>query len=216
MLLMSLIIVLTLLCPGNNGDKGGATPSSDGGTCSSSSCQGKGKARSDSKPQIKTEKENSKYSKSSNQGEKDEEIPKLAYRTTWDHNWDRQYPKGNAKKPNSTRTIIIIRHGQFQLVQTDQDQSKPILTNVGKVQSKLTGKRLKAMNIPISHVYYSATVSAAETADQICKIVSCKNKEATKALAEGAPPIEPVPPINHWKPSKKVTTLVLFQPFVHY
>ncbi|EDV23560.1 uncharacterized protein TRIADDRAFT_5385, partial [Trichoplax adhaerens] len=106
-------------------------------------------------------------------------------------------------KPNATRTILIVRHGQFRLVHVEKDKTKPVLTDLGRVQAKLTGKRLKAMNIPISNVYYSATVSAAETADQICKIITCKNKEATKALSEGAPPIEPVPPVQYWKPSKK-------------
>ena len=78
----------------------------------------------------------------------------------WDHNWDKRDPdslvkplKSNASEeeletyqnkikdatPTATRTYILVRHGQYEMKDTDEER---ILTPLGREQANSTGERL--------------------------------------------------------------------------
>ena len=79
---------------------------------------------------------------------------------SWDHNWDKRAPdslvkplKSNASEeelethqkkvqdatPTATRTYILVRHGQYEMKDTDEER---ILTPLGREQANSTGERL--------------------------------------------------------------------------
>lgn len=60
--------------------------------------------------------------------------PKVPY-PHWDSNWD-----GRESQSKSTRHILLIRHGQY--CEEDSDDSRRVLTALGRRQAELTGKRL--------------------------------------------------------------------------
>ena len=117
----------------------------------------------------------------------------------WDDNWD----KRAHEKPTATRHIILVRHGQYNLKgATAQDK---YLTDLGREQATLTGKRLKALGLDkkISVVVESTMIRAQETNKLICQELGFNAKlvdfESSNLLREGAP-IEPEPPASHWVP----------------
>jgi serine/threonine-protein phosphatase PGAM5 len=62
----------------------------------------------------------------------------------WDHNWDGSQVKTNSEHPaTKTRHILLVRHGQYE--QGFPEDSKRILTPLGRRQAELTGQRLAAM-----------------------------------------------------------------------
>ncbi|XP_042276919.1 serine/threonine-protein phosphatase PGAM5, mitochondrial isoform X2 [Thunnus albacares] len=135
----------------------------------------------------------------------------------WDFNWDKRDPSAltNGKKkesatedpsseqdngkPKATRNILLIRHSQYNL--SGISDKERILTPLGREQAELTGKRLAALGLKYDVLIHSSMARATETANIISKhlpdlgvdLVSCD------LLREGAP-IEPVPPVTHWKP----------------
>lgn len=81
----------------------------------------------------------------------------------WDYNWDKREPeslvrplKSNAtaeeieayeakvkeKTPTARRTYILIRHGQYEMKNTDEER---ILTALGRDQANSAGERLQAI-----------------------------------------------------------------------
>lgn len=80
--------------------------------------------------------------------------PKVEY-PLWDKNWDLRHPEPTGdeeeqrqkmrklRKEGVTRHIILVRHGQYD--ETHDDDSKRILTEIGRKQANYTGKRLRAM-----------------------------------------------------------------------
>ncbi|XP_078141401.1 serine/threonine-protein phosphatase PGAM5, mitochondrial isoform X5 [Centroberyx gerrardi] len=134
----------------------------------------------------------------------------------WDFNWDKRDPstltngkkKENATedpsseqdngKPKATRNILLIRHSQYNL--SGNGDKERILTPLGREQAELTGQRLAVLGLKYDVLVHSTMARATETANIISKhlpvgveLVSCD------LLREGAP-IEPVPPVTHWKP----------------
>ncbi|XP_008295799.1 serine/threonine-protein phosphatase PGAM5, mitochondrial isoform X3 [Stegastes partitus] len=134
----------------------------------------------------------------------------------WDFNWDKRDPSSlsNGKKkesvtedpsseqdngkPKATRNILLIRHSQYNL--SGNSDKERILTPLGREQAELTGQRLAALGLKYDVLIHSSMARATETANIISKhlpgrveLVSCD------LLREGAP-IEPVPPVTHWKP----------------
>ncbi|XP_055368140.1 serine/threonine-protein phosphatase PGAM5, mitochondrial isoform X2 [Betta splendens] len=135
----------------------------------------------------------------------------------WDFNWDKRDPSAlsNGKKkespaedpsserdngkPKATRHILLIRHSQYNL--SGNSDKERILTPLGREQAELTGQRLAALGMKYDVLIHSSMSRAVETANIISKhlpgpgvdLVSCD------LLREGAP-IEPVPPVTHWKP----------------
>lgn len=136
---------------------------------------------------------------------------------SWDFNWDKRDPSSltNGKKkesstedpsseqdngkPKAMRNILLIRHSQYNL--SGLSDKERILTPLGREQAELTGSRLAALGLKYDVLIHSSMSRATETANIISKhlegvgvdLVSCD------LLREGAP-IEPVPPVTHWKP----------------
>jgi serine/threonine-protein phosphatase PGAM5 len=80
--------------------------------------------------------------------------PRVEY-PLWDENWDGRHPEstGNpdedrkraryVRKEGVTRHIILVRHGQYD--ETEKEDSKRLLTKLGREQAHLTGQRLREM-----------------------------------------------------------------------
>lgn len=132
----------------------------------------------------------------------------------WDFNWDRMghssathphAPEGESPsvvKPSATRTLILIRHGQYEYGQDDPD--KRILTSLGREQASLTGERLKEIGEKYTTIHYSTMPRATETANIISKSLPDVPMKSCDMLREGAP-IRPEPPHSTWKPEEYVS-----------
>ncbi|XP_023370726.1 serine/threonine-protein phosphatase PGAM5, mitochondrial isoform X2 [Otolemur garnettii] len=135
----------------------------------------------------------------------------------WDPNWDRREPLSliNLRKRNvesgeeelaskldhykakATRHIFLIRHSQYYV---DGSLEKDrILTPLGREQAELTGLRLASLGLKFDRIVHSSMTRAVETTDIIGKHLPGVCKVSTDLLREGAP-IEPDPPVSHWKP----------------
>ena len=131
----------------------------------------------------------------------------------WDFNWDRMghskatdphAPEGESPsvvKPSATRTLILIRHGQYEHMQDDSE--KRILTELGREQARLTGERLREMGEKYNMIYYSTMPRATETANIVSKCLPDVPTRSCDMLREGAP-IRPEPPHSTWKPEEYV------------
>ncbi|CAB1444747.1 unnamed protein product [Pleuronectes platessa] len=133
----------------------------------------------------------------------------------WDVNWDKRDPAllSNGKKkesvtedpsseqdngkPKATRNILLIRHSQYNL--SGNCDKERILTPLGREQAELTGQRLAALGLKYDVLVHSSMARATETANIISKHLSGVELVRCDLLREGAP-IEPVPPVTHWKP----------------
>ncbi|XP_020510470.1 serine/threonine-protein phosphatase PGAM5, mitochondrial isoform X3 [Labrus bergylta] len=134
---------------------------------------------------------------------------------SWDFNWDKRDPsaltngkkKDNAAedpsseqdngKPKATRNILLIRHSQYNL--SGSNDKERILTPLGREQAELTGQRLAALGLKYDVLVHSSMARATETANIISKHLTGVELLRCDLLREGAP-IEPVPPVTHWKP----------------
>ncbi|XP_037537173.1 serine/threonine-protein phosphatase PGAM5, mitochondrial isoform X2 [Nematolebias whitei] len=134
---------------------------------------------------------------------------------SWDFNWDKRDPSvlSNGKKkdsvaedpsseqdngkPKATRHILLIRHSQYNL--SGSSDRERILTPLGREQAELTGRRLAAMGLKYDVLIHSSMARATETAQIISKHLPGLELVSCDMLREGAP-IEPVPPVTHWKP----------------
>ncbi|XP_043385886.1 serine/threonine-protein phosphatase PGAM5, mitochondrial isoform X1 [Chelonia mydas] len=100
-------------------------------------------------------------------------------------------------KTKATRHIFLIRHSQYNLDgRIDKDRT---LTQLGREQAELTGRRLASLGLKFDTIIHSSMTRAMETTDIISKHLPGVKKISTDLLREGAP-IEPVPPVSHWKP----------------
>ncbi|KAK2837651.1 hypothetical protein Q5P01_014863 [Channa striata] len=133
----------------------------------------------------------------------------------WDFNWDKRDPStlSNGKKkesttedpsserdngkPKATRNILLIRHSQYNL--SGNGDKERILTPLGREQAELTGQRLAALGLKYDVLIHSSMARATETANIISKHLPGVELVSCDLLREGAP-IEPVPPVTHWKP----------------
>lgn len=133
----------------------------------------------------------------------------------WDFNWDKRDPSAlsngkkketatedpsseqNSSKPKATRNILLIRHSQYNLSgNTDREK---ILTPLGREQAEFTGQRLAELGLKYDVLIHSSMTRATETAHIISKYLPGVELMSCDLLREGAP-IEPVPPVTHWKP----------------
>ncbi|KAM4615869.1 serine/threonine-protein phosphatase PGAM5, mitochondrial isoform 2-T2 [Polymixia lowei] len=133
----------------------------------------------------------------------------------WDFNWDKRDPStltnGKKKentaedpsseqdngKPKATRNILLIRHSQYNL--SGNGDKERILTPLGREQAELTGQRLAVLGLKYDVMVHSTMARATETANIISKYLPGVELVSCDLLREGAP-IEPVPPVTHWKP----------------
>ena len=81
----------------------------------------------------------------------------------WDYNWDKREPESlvkplksnptpeeieayeakiKEKTPTARRTYILVRHGQYEMKETDEER---ILTALGREQANLAGERLSSL-----------------------------------------------------------------------
>ncbi|XP_026199361.1 serine/threonine-protein phosphatase PGAM5, mitochondrial isoform X2 [Anabas testudineus] len=136
---------------------------------------------------------------------------------SWDFNWDKRDPSSliNGKKkesatedpsserdngkPKATRNILLIRHSQYNL--SGNSDKERVLTPLGREQAELTGQRLAALGFKYDVLIHSSMARATETANIISNHLPGPGVELVSCdlLREGAP-IEPVPPVTHWKP----------------
>ncbi|XP_014303703.1 serine/threonine-protein phosphatase PGAM5, mitochondrial isoform X2 [Myotis lucifugus] len=100
-------------------------------------------------------------------------------------------------KAKATRHIFLIRHSQYH---TDAPREKDrTLTPLGREQAELTGLRLASLGLKFNKIVHSSMTRAVETTDIISKHLPGVSTVSTDLLREGAP-IEPDPPVSHWKP----------------
>lgn len=134
---------------------------------------------------------------------------------SWDFNWDKRDPSAlsNGKKketatedpsseqdngkPKATRNILLIRHSQYNL--SGSNDKERVLTPLGREQAEFTGQRLAALGLKYDVLVHSSMTRATETAHIISKHLPGVELLSCDLLREGAP-IEPVPPVTHWKP----------------
>ncbi|CBZ50118.1 putative phosphoglycerate mutase family protein [Neospora caninum Liverpool] len=101
-----------------------------------------------------------------------------------------------------TRQIILVRHGQYANVASTSDEEQG-LTELGKIQAAVTGRRLKELlkDQHVVAIWHSDMKRARETAQIIHKeAFSDVPLLQDPLLAEGVP-AEPVPPSRTFKPT---------------
>jgi serine/threonine-protein phosphatase PGAM5 len=132
--------------------------------------------------------------------------------TEWDNNWDHRaatslvkpLPSGSSadkkiahdeklekQTSKQIRHIILVRHGQYNLNGTTDKER--ILTDLGREQAKLTGKRLADLKIPIDDAVVSTMTRAQETGNLILEQIPHRDliKVENEPLIEEGAPIEP-------------------------
>ena len=103
-------------------------------------------------------------------------------RERWDSNWDK---REEPEEVSATRTLILIRHGQYE--NADDDKGR-VLTELGRRQSRETGEKLKELNLSISRIVHSDMARAVETASIIATQLQTQIPiEVCSMLREGKP-----------------------------
>ncbi|CAH2093678.1 unnamed protein product [Euphydryas editha] len=139
----------------------------------------------------------------------------------WEKNWDHREPESIVKPPRggkpedenkyneqiekakgkSVRHLFLIRHGQYNLEgATDKER---VLTELGRQQADLTGKRLASLDIKWDLLVRSTMTRAQETATIIAKHLPQDLEIKDCQLIEEGAPIPPEPPVGHWRPEPK-------------
>jgi len=115
----------------------------------------------------------------------------------WDFDWDGRHGQGKGGK--GKRTLVFVRHGQYEHGSTDEER---ILTPLGREQARRTGQRLHAMYPgKIDRIVYSTMSRATETANIIREeLPSAIPAEKSDSIREGAV-FPPIPEHDKWKPS---------------
>uniref|UniRef100_A0A8C5M7R1 Serine/threonine-protein phosphatase PGAM5, mitochondrial n=1 Tax=Leptobrachium leishanense TaxID=445787 RepID=A0A8C5M7R1_9ANUR len=106
--------------------------------------------------------------------------------------WESLLQKHTAK---ADRHIFLIRHGQYNKADHDHDRT---LTEKGREQAKLTGKRLKSLDLQFKSIVYSSLTRTTETAEIISRRLPDVGNTPSSLLHEGHP-IRPVPECE-WQP----------------
>ena len=128
----------------------------------------------------------------------------------WDYNWDKMAPDAGEKdesdqvvKSKASRTLILIRHGQY--VWDPHDHDKRILTELGRKQAAVTGQRLKDLGHSYTTLHFSTMPRATETAHIIMKSLADVPTKSCDLMREGAP-IRPEPMHKKWRPEFYVSS----------
>jgi serine/threonine-protein phosphatase PGAM5 len=118
----------------------------------------------------------------------------------------RHSEKLEKEKPKAVRHLLLIRHGQYFLRLHNATDADRFLTKLGREQAKMTGARLKELDVDISNVVVSTMKRAQETADIILsQLPNGKKLELSiDAMLEEGAPIGPEPKVGGWKPMKHV------------
>ncbi|EUB57298.1 Serine/threonine-protein phosphatase PGAM5, mitochondrial [Echinococcus granulosus] len=125
--------------------------------------------------------------------------------TPWDYSWDsRQNSESDnssiSLKPKASRHILLVRHGQYHYAEND---SECHLTNLGRQQLDLTGRRLRQLNFPYTRIFYSTMTRAIESTDEIIKHLPGVPATPCDLIREGAP-FPPEPAVFNWPPEGNV------------
>ena len=112
----------------------------------------------------------------------------------WNSNWDLPDNNNNSAKSKATRNIILIRHGQYNFRENDDDCK---LTLLGREQADHTGIRLKELGIEYDALIHSTMTRAIETANIISKCIPSIKIQVDSDLAEGTPFVNE-PELPYW------------------
>jgi len=122
----------------------------------------------------------------------------------WDNNWDQRHPRTDDEKSKrtATRHLLLIRHGQYNI--KGQTDAQRYLTDLGREQAVLTGKRIAQLNLPLTYLVCSTMTRAQQTAGLMRQSLpeTLTIKSDDPILAEGAP-YPPEPPNRSWNPEDK-------------
>ena len=98
------------------------------------------------------------------------------------------YGQNSNAGENGTRTIYLIRHGEYTPQDDNIPDSENVLTPLGIAQARLVSARLKAMNIKFSSLTSSTMTRARQTAMVINKDFPDLNLEESDIIKECTPP----------------------------
>ena len=98
------------------------------------------------------------------------------------------YGQNSDAGENGTRTIYLIRHGEYTPQDDNIPDSENVLTPLGIAQARLVSARLKAMNIKFSSLTSSTMTRARQTAMVINKDFPDLNLEESDIIRECTPP----------------------------
>ncbi len=87
-----------------------------------------------------------------------------------------------------TRTIYLIRHGQYSPQDDGLPDSVQVLTPLGIAQARLVSQRLKSMDIKFNSLLTSTMTRAKQTAEVISRDFPELNLEQTDLIRECTPP----------------------------
>eukprot|EP00525_Craspedostauros_australis_P002385 CAMPEP_0198132610 /NCGR_PEP_ID=MMETSP1442-20131203/58688_1 /TAXON_ID= /ORGANISM="Craspedostauros australis, Strain CCMP3328" /LENGTH=302 /DNA_ID=CAMNT_0043793655 /DNA_START=16 /DNA_END=921 /DNA_ORIENTATION=- len=136
--------------------------------------------------------------------------PRVKY-PLWDDNWDGKKPEltGDSeqnrqrmrkiRKEGVTRHIILVRHGQYE--EDHKDETKKILTPLGREQADLTGKRLREMLDGVSKEFGPCNINVVRVSDMT------RAKETADLIAAHLPAVpraEPDPDLNEGRPCHNI------------
>ncbi|XP_022687923.1 serine/threonine-protein phosphatase Pgam5, mitochondrial-like isoform X2 [Varroa jacobsoni] len=119
-------------------------------------------------------------------------------RKNWNFNWDSRDPAeiyskaegpiNECKIPYKSRHIYLVRHGEYN--QDNEHDALRNLTEKGKEQATLAGKRLQELGLTFDKIIISTMTRARETGDCILKELPPEMTEkvvTTDLLREGLP-----------------------------
>ena len=98
------------------------------------------------------------------------------------------YGQNSNAGENGTRTIYLIRHGEYTPQDDNIPDSENVLTPLGIAQARLVSARLKAMNIKFSSLTSSTMTRAKQTAMVINEDFPDLNLEESDIIRECTPP----------------------------
>ena len=87
--------------------------------------------------------------------------------------------------PVATRHLLLIRHGQYNLNGTSDNERH--LTELGRQQAQQAAERLKQLDLPYSKIIQSTMTRATETAQIISKALPDIPVSSCDLLREGIP-----------------------------
>mmetsp|Transcript_44327 Transcript_44327/g.106783 ORF Transcript_44327/g.106783 Transcript_44327/m.106783 type:complete len:326 (+) Transcript_44327:53-1030(+) len=136
--------------------------------------------------------------------------PKQEY-PWWDKDWDGKSPARTGddeadrkqmrklRKEGVTRHIILVRHGQYD--ETERDDAKRTLTEVGRQQADYTGKRLREMLDGVNEEFGPCNIKVVRVSNMT------RAKETADIIASHLPGAErplPDPELNEGRPAHNV------------
>jgi len=134
----------------------------------------------------------------------------------WNKNWDGRHDKNVRPGKDATRTILFIRHGQYHDYLKEREDKT--LTELGKEQAHLTGKRLQEFGFKYNKLIISTMPRAKETGEIIHQYIGDPEVVYSSLIEEGNPGPR-IPSSKEWNEKKYGKTAKRieegFHTFVH-